>query len=724
MKKLAMLAGWLLLSGTIAAQKPADFATGSEKGLSYVEFETEGGIIRALLPSRVHAGDVISGTVVAEPAGKNERQLTRNAQTIEGYVIGVEDGATPVKEGKFTWKIPAAAAAGAVSLVIKDSQGREVARKSYPVAATPRLAGRDGLLQSNDFALPDYLRAGQEERITGMFDGDSRNSRISLGDSELKILAESPEGIFIEIPEKMAGESTLEVAEKDFSLRREVNVLEMHLSADRLTLVRGQKANVGIEVSGLKGLESAVSLTLTNLTPENISLEGGTLQQINIGREDADPTGIFRKNAVVSALRSGAFSVMVAVDPPRSQLLHIISPVNGSVTDTDFPEIRWNSIGFPDHTYYDLFVCSLPEELAQASHEKAGINERVNPAMVPVYETRKLGTSSHILPEEWMAAHDEGHFTVWIEARDGLSGEKLGETVSGFQTLSASKKCHCGDTSGSYVHADIKTGENVIAMARLTQNPSTLLLPAGPLTVVFTEAGLSCGTCGGNECTVEDVVYDPAAPVIMPTAETRVLKVKVTWKCKHAGCGEKMCEKILQLDYKLAPGDCQCGDIALTVEATNVKARNPKNSGSSETAESHRPAGSTGAVLMKIGEDFSYENGDEVKIRISGIQVRCWCQTGQCDAKPAHKKDKDDGRPVTIELGENEKDASNQNHNMVRISKEGDGWQADGSYIIHAVFSDSGSTEKAVYQDFKLQFDCTRTDCDPSLCEETFRIHF
>jgi hypothetical protein len=752
MRNLILLAGGIFLSFVALAQKPATTALRNERELSFVEFETGEGRVTAVLPSHVRMGDVISGTVLAEPQGKNERQLSKNAQLLNGYVIEMENEPSPAKKGRFTWKMPASVAGGVVGLVLKDNLGRILARQVFPVLDGPGTtpSGKEALegfpagfpvtdpvlkahpqahrpFAEGDAALPGYLRAGQNEKITGFFDGDSRNSVITLGGAELEVLAESPEGIFFAVPDTLSGRHTLGITEQNKTFTGEVNIVNLSLSADKLTLTRGETTRVTIEVSGLDGLDSSLPLTLSNLTPGNITLKGGNEQQKTLDPKQAGPSGILRETAEVTATRSGAFSVLVTLGPPESQLLRIETPVVGSLPAADPLVVVWTAKGFPEGTRFNLSVYAIPEEPASALSGESKDPVCITEGSIPVYSATRLSGNMHSLPGEWEnpdGNQSQGLFAIRVEAADPVTGALLGEASSWFQTISASRKCRCGDNASSFILADIRLGDLVVARASLSQNPSNLELPSGPLSLRFTEASLDCGNCSRTPCEVANVVYVPAVPVILPGTSIQTLDVRVTWDCILDGCITGSCEKTFKLKYSLAPDKCECGDVAVTVEARNVNASKPANLGTRSTVTSHRPAGSSGTAILQIGNTLLYESGDEVEIVISGIQPHCWCQDGLCNPEPTDRDDVRSGKPLTIDLGENDADASNDNHNMIRVAQPGDGWQTDDSYRIHVRFRNAQSNTRDVYQDFTLKYWCIQEDCSRSLCDKKFRIHF
>src|SRR5262249_11233084 len=101
-------------------------------GLSTATFDTLQGTVTANLPDDLMAGDTISGTVVAEPKGRTSDEKARNQDQLNGYVVELEKQQTPVDSKVAKWAIPVGAAT-AIPLVLKNREGKEVARAIIPV---------------------------------------------------------------------------------------------------------------------------------------------------------------------------------------------------------------------------------------------------------------------------------------------------------------------------------------------------------------------------------------------------------------------------------------------------------------------------------------------------------------------------------------------------------------------------------------------------------------
>lgn len=89
----------VLLPSLIVAQKTASVQTVNAGGTSTTTFETPKGKIKVYLPDDMTAGDMISGTVVSEPSGKNEKEKERNADELQGYVVEFANQKSPISGG-------------------------------------------------------------------------------------------------------------------------------------------------------------------------------------------------------------------------------------------------------------------------------------------------------------------------------------------------------------------------------------------------------------------------------------------------------------------------------------------------------------------------------------------------------------------------------------------------------------------------------------------------
>ena len=316
-----------------AAQKTKVTSTKSN-GLRTIRFETPNGAVKMHLPDTPYAGDVISGTVIAEPAGKNEKQIKKNRNVLNGYVIEIEEKETPVSKEKEKWELPETIENGILRIVLKDLEKNILETTEIPVTQEPRKVSIPEALKNVDFKIPQYIRAGVPERIIGVYDGDFSTSAIHINDAPVEILAESPDGIYFETPKDITGPAEVKLTEGDFTMEDQTNVLDMELSSGKLTLNKGEQTQVHITVTGLEGLETAVPIELTNHTPENITMEGGNEQEIIIEPEDVPEDGTYEKDIDVTAVGTGGFSVEVEITPAAGKFLPGMFINNEDISET------------------------------------------------------------------------------------------------------------------------------------------------------------------------------------------------------------------------------------------------------------------------------------------------------------------------------------------------------------------------------------------------------
>lgn len=84
------------------------------------------------------------------------------------------------------------------------------------------------------------------------------------------------------------------------------------LSADRTTLTQGEPLEVTLQVTGLRGLTESLPLTLSNQTPDILTVEGGATQQIVIRPEDVNASGAYSRVIRAQAAGAGDFTLGIA----------------------------------------------------------------------------------------------------------------------------------------------------------------------------------------------------------------------------------------------------------------------------------------------------------------------------------------------------------------------------------------------------------------------------
>jgi hypothetical protein len=284
-------------------------------GLQTARFAMLQGEVVVRLPDDAARGDRITGTVRIEPVGATPEERQSNTALLTGYVVEIEEEGlegertTPgrAQSGVLSWAIPATLGAG--TLVLRDPEGREVARAPANVGPEPLPPDQAANPTPSDFRLPPIGQAGAPITIEGPFDGDFSTSEITVGGQPAELLAESPRRLVATSPPDVVGPTTIVVRESGVAATGSYRAIVHELTADRLTLLRGERATLTDTIRGLQGLESPIESWIENDSPTVVRVEGGDLQRIEIRPEEVSPEGTHVFSRVLSGIRAGTFTI-------------------------------------------------------------------------------------------------------------------------------------------------------------------------------------------------------------------------------------------------------------------------------------------------------------------------------------------------------------------------------------------------------------------------------
>jgi len=317
--------GTPVISGQGGSSAAQGFAVAREAsgGLDTTIFSTPRGKIRVNLPNDMAAGDTISGTVVAEPEGKNQNDRAQNEGELNGYVVELEKQQSSSIQRNITLAIPVAITTSTY-MILKDKKGKEVARTPVPVARTTPPV--------EEFDLPTTGQQGRPVEVRGPLDGDSATTRISVGGNDLEILAESPRQVVARNPSgQPVGPSEIEVREKDQVVGGEFRTLGIQLSAPKLNLLRGEQTTLTVTVTGLEGLKESVPLELENKSSNVIQMSGGEVQRLTINSSQVQG-GSYTTERPLTGVQPGAFSITGTVISSRQRPSSVKGADGGALT--------------------------------------------------------------------------------------------------------------------------------------------------------------------------------------------------------------------------------------------------------------------------------------------------------------------------------------------------------------------------------------------------------
>ena len=285
----------------------------SQKGLTTAVFNMPQGNIKVYLPDDIRPGDVISGTVLAEPNGNTEKEKNRNGQSLQKYKVKLGDiiiSSVSLQRQAIKFIQPPAN----LSIVLLDDKGGIISTIPIQVNNTPPI-------QPGNIIAPSHVLASSPIPIKGQFDGDASNTRCSLDGRAMEILAESPRQTICAMPSTTSGPHTLTVEEKDKTTEKKISAVNMELAAGKLNLMKGEKTYVDVTITGLQNLPSNATLSVMNTTTGVVTMLGGEVQVLPIPPAGVSGAGTFNKRFDLQSIKTGTFSVNVNLDlpePPQS----------------------------------------------------------------------------------------------------------------------------------------------------------------------------------------------------------------------------------------------------------------------------------------------------------------------------------------------------------------------------------------------------------------------
>jgi hypothetical protein len=248
------------------------------------------------------SGDTISGTVEKEAAGKTDSEKAQNESELNGYVIDFEKSQSNTSEKTLTRNIPTNLT-NADRLIRILREDRELAKVNLPISSSPG----QPLVK---FRLPT---GGQQWRlilIKGPCDGlFGSGDYVKIGGSPIQVLAESPRMLIARNTSAELGQTKIECHERDQTHECPFRNLGIKLSADKLSLLKGEKTTLHLEVSGLDGIKRDVPLDLKNDTPSVIELNGGVLQHVTIRPGDVKSGGSYPTDRTLTGIKMGSFGI-------------------------------------------------------------------------------------------------------------------------------------------------------------------------------------------------------------------------------------------------------------------------------------------------------------------------------------------------------------------------------------------------------------------------------
>ncbi len=332
-----------------------------QKGLTTLVFPTQHGSVKIYLPGDIRAGDVISGTVVAEPSGNNERQKERNLVELGKYSLSMDGNKypVPVKQESFKWVVRENRQLD-VPVELATANGLKAGQLTLPFTTIPVTEPRQEGCVTSSHAL-----TAAPVQIKGSFDGDLSNTQCRVGGQPMEVIAESPRECQVFYPETARGSQLMQVSENgQEKCNRQVSGVDMQVSSGRLNLRKGEQTFVSVKITGLQDLPATAVLIVTNHSTSVVIMYPSNDVIIPLLPEKVSGGG-FEQQFEISSIMTGNYSVTADLLLPE-----------GPVRFYDVPDTKENArsdtVPCPENT-----LAEQQSALESLRSELAGIDASI-----------------------------------------------------------------------------------------------------------------------------------------------------------------------------------------------------------------------------------------------------------------------------------------------------------------------------------------------------------
>ncbi len=283
-----------------------------EKGLTTLVYETPAAFVTAYLPDDIEVGDRISGSFSVLNKGFSAEQLQQSLQLIRKYTFYFSNAKDQTRIMQRMVNVQPEKLVNFLPIKITSSfifTFEEFPGKSYSKEFVP---SGDPILPVSDCISPLHVLLGSPLRLIGTFDGVASNTRVSIGNTILKIMAESPRQCIVEVPINLPISENMEIkVTEDFIPKCSfpVKPVKMTVGYEKVYLRKGEISQITVLISGLKGIANKSQLIIENQNPNIVSITGGNQQKIDITPAMTKNETFYKLNLEAQGINTGEYSV-------------------------------------------------------------------------------------------------------------------------------------------------------------------------------------------------------------------------------------------------------------------------------------------------------------------------------------------------------------------------------------------------------------------------------
>lgn len=317
---------FLLLAASITrAQSVTLTGTVYDNQMFKANFSSQQGTIKVYLPDDMAAGDMISGTVVAEPVGKNEKEKKKNLTELLKYSLGIAGQKFPVTPAaqNFSFNLPFTYRQLNTPMELLNVSGSKAAEINLPVQSTqpvfPQIPSQTLTPASNVIVKGQPLALSSNGTFTS-------SSTFTVTDAagktvELKPLCTSPRNAVIQLPPDIQPGMLTVKSNNNSPATCKIRLIDIMVSAAKTNLQRGEtsvlQTTIDPKITDKDSAEAMqipiMSLEIKNLNPNNVSMEGGDVQRIALPQGNRNDAASWNIQRTITGIKPGTFSVNVSL---------------------------------------------------------------------------------------------------------------------------------------------------------------------------------------------------------------------------------------------------------------------------------------------------------------------------------------------------------------------------------------------------------------------------
>lgn len=295
------------------------------------------------LPYTMSAGEVVSGTIITQPSGRNDAERSKNQEELDKYSIEIASQKFPANNRSFQLSVPAPQSGSTTVMIVRDGRGREVGQANIPIALEPQPP-------MTEFILPTFGQVGEFIEIVGPFDGVfSPSDWVREGGEHLLVAAESKTTKIAFNNRRTVGPTELEVNEGGHITRSNFQNVAINMFTANPHLLKNQETDLRVQASGLDGLQVDVPLNVQNISPSLLKMEGGDRQTFVIRPEDVQAGGHYTIVRRLTGIEVGAYSIKANLKRACS---FTVALYNADTSDA-YKQVRISAVGSTKITEVD-----------------------------------------------------------------------------------------------------------------------------------------------------------------------------------------------------------------------------------------------------------------------------------------------------------------------------------------------------------------------------------